>query len=62
MNEFPKFRFPQLSSNQKEVLCLLDQWVFDREAGPMSQERRDQLVKETAKVIRLFTDPQPRLI
>jgi hypothetical protein len=60
MPEIQKYQFPQLTSNKKEVLCVLGQYVLDREARAMSQDDRDELVKETARVIRSIMALRPR--
>jgi hypothetical protein len=59
-DEFEKFRFPQMTSNKKELLCVLGQYVFDREAPAMSQEDRDELVDATKKAIRSVMNFLPR--
>jgi hypothetical protein len=60
MPEIQKYQFPRLTSNKKEVLCVLGQYVLDREARAMSQDDRDELVKDTAKAIRSIMALQPR--
>jgi hypothetical protein len=59
-DEAEAFRFPQLTSNGKELLCVLGQWVYDREAPQMSADERKRITQATRATILMVMGFQPR--
>lgn len=59
-DEAEAFRFPQLTSNKKELLCVLGQWVYDREAPQMSADERKRITDATKHTLLMVMGLFPR--
>ncbi|MGX6999869.1 hypothetical protein [Caballeronia sp. KNU42] len=60
MNELLPIQFPKLASDGKTKLSTLGQWVYDREAPPMSEDVRKRITQATKHAILMVMTLLPR--
>lgn len=60
MPEFKQIQFKRVSRNGKTDLCMLGQFIFDRETPQMSEDVRNGIAKETKEAIDMVMSLIPR--
>lgn len=60
MNELLPYQFPRMASDGKTVLCVLGQYIYDREAPQMSPDERKRITQATNATIRMVMGLWPR--